>query len=511
MKKLFTLVCAAILSVSMFAAVDLTQGASFDFNALTADDFANLDESDENAYWKWNSNGYYGNTTKFAASTALDFQLNAAGDIIAGLEGLKFINNGAGKARIYVGTDKKPQKGLYFDSGSSKLVLPSLKADQVITITYANASDSEAGFTVTNADAEQNATTHTETLTVKADGDVTVTYASNKFYLLTINIAAWVAPTTYTVTYKANNGTEEEDIVDGEAKKVAECTFTAPTGKAFGSWNTKADGEGIAYAPGTKVESDLTLYAQWENLCAVTFNLQGHGDAVEAQSIKKGSKVTKPSDPFTLDDFVFDGWYKEAACENEWDFANDVVNVSTELFAKWRTACFETIYSLTGGIGSAEVTAATATVTEEALSMSDTNGRITLTPKSGAAFKNNDNIILIGTVGNSSRPFGVKIGSQTIQTTDVIPNDPEQATAGGSAKVQGFLSLTEDKATIAIGRAGGTTTTLTTCVIRREVECGGTALDNTDDVVKATKRIVNGQLIIEKNGEVYNVLGARVR
>lgn len=38
-----------------------------------------------------------------------------------------------------------------------------------------------------------------------------------------------------------------------------------------------------------------------------------------------------------------------------------------------------------------------------------------------------------------------------------------------------------------------------------------TALDNTADAVKATKRIVNGQLIIEKNGEVYNVLGARVR
>lgn len=38
-----------------------------------------------------------------------------------------------------------------------------------------------------------------------------------------------------------------------------------------------------------------------------------------------------------------------------------------------------------------------------------------------------------------------------------------------------------------------------------------TALDNTDAAVKATKVVRNGQLLIEKNGEVYNVLGARIR
>jgi len=42
-------------------------------------------------------------------------------------------------------------------------------------------------------------------------------------------------------------------------------------------------------------------------------------------------------------------------------------------------------------------------------------------------------------------------------------------------------------------------------------EAEATALDNTEASVKATKRIVNGMLLIEKNGEVYNVLGTRVR
>ena len=38
-----------------------------------------------------------------------------------------------------------------------------------------------------------------------------------------------------------------------------------------------------------------------------------------------------------------------------------------------------------------------------------------------------------------------------------------------------------------------------------------TALDNTEDSVKATKRIVNGKLLIEKNGVMYNAQGAVVR
>ena len=38
-----------------------------------------------------------------------------------------------------------------------------------------------------------------------------------------------------------------------------------------------------------------------------------------------------------------------------------------------------------------------------------------------------------------------------------------------------------------------------------------TALDNTHDEVKAIKRIENGQLVIEKNGKLYNALGQEIR
>ena len=38
-----------------------------------------------------------------------------------------------------------------------------------------------------------------------------------------------------------------------------------------------------------------------------------------------------------------------------------------------------------------------------------------------------------------------------------------------------------------------------------------TAIDNTDAAVKATKRVIDGVLFIEKNGVLYNAQGAIVK
>ena len=67
----------------------------------------------------------------------------------------------------------------------------------------------------------------------------------------------------------------------------------------------------------------------------VTFDLQGHGDAIEAQYLEANALVTAPTEPTTTDLFTFGGWYKEATCTNAWDFANDQVTAATTIFAKW--------------------------------------------------------------------------------------------------------------------------------------------------------------------------------
>ena len=71
-----------------------------------------------------------------------------------------------------------------------------------------------------------------------------------------------------------------------------------------------------------------------EDKFTVTFNVQGHGTAPASVEVEEGGKVTKPTDP-SADGWTFGGWFKEAACTNAWDFANDTVTANVTLYAKW--------------------------------------------------------------------------------------------------------------------------------------------------------------------------------
>ena len=71
-----------------------------------------------------------------------------------------------------------------------------------------------------------------------------------------------------------------------------------------------------------------------EEKFTVTFNVQGHGSAPASVEVDKGGKVTKPTDP-SAEGWTFGGWFKEAACTNAWDFANDTVTADVTLYAKW--------------------------------------------------------------------------------------------------------------------------------------------------------------------------------
>ena len=70
----------------------------------------------------------------------------------------------------------------------------------------------------------------------------------------------------YTVTYMANNGTEETAQQQGSTVVIASCDgFTVPEGMIFIGWNTEADGSGTDYDEALELTltEDLTLYAQW--------------------------------------------------------------------------------------------------------------------------------------------------------------------------------------------------------------------------------------------------------
>ena len=86
----------------------------------------------------------------------------------------------------------------------------------------------------------------------------------------------------------------------------------------------------------------------------------GDDTILPTQSVPENETIEQPENP-VKEGFVFDGWYKEPACENKWDFGNDTVTEDVTLYAKWAelayTICFEMqglgvqIPSVTAGSG----------------------------------------------------------------------------------------------------------------------------------------------------------------
>ena len=68
----------------------------------------------------------------------------------------------------------------------------------------------------------------------------------------------------------------------------------------------------------------------------VSFDVQGRGTApaVQTAAIWGGYRVMEPSAP-SAPGWTFGGWYKEAACTNEWDFTTDTVTGNMTLYAGW--------------------------------------------------------------------------------------------------------------------------------------------------------------------------------
>lgn len=79
----------------------------------------------------------------------------------------------------------------------------------------------------------------------------------------------------------------------------------------------------------------------------VTFNSNG-GSAVSPQTVAEDEKVTKPTNP-TREGYTFRAWYKEAALNTEWDFANDVVTSDITLYAGWSENSYEVSFESNGG------------------------------------------------------------------------------------------------------------------------------------------------------------------
>ena len=149
-----------------------------------------------------------------------------------------------------------------------------------------------------------------------------------------------VSYTIYALNYDANGGNGAPDsVVNCTGKFTVSDTVPTRDGYVFAGWNTAPDGSGANCAAGSEIEGNkdspaLTLYAQWNKLVTVSFDLCGHGGTnISSQTFVSGNKASEPTAP-KEDGWVFGGWYTEKGCQYRFSFDSAVTSDIT-LYAKW--------------------------------------------------------------------------------------------------------------------------------------------------------------------------------
>ena len=130
--------------------------------------------------------------------------------------------------------------------------------------------------------------------------------------------------------------------LNGKATKPADPTAE---GYVFRGWYTTAACT-TEFDFNTPIAADTTLYAKWDEIYTVTFNVGDHGTAPTAQTVENGGKATKPENP-TAKGWRFDGWYTDEKCTARYDF-DKAVTANTTLYAKW-TQLFTLTFETNGG------------------------------------------------------------------------------------------------------------------------------------------------------------------
>lgn len=334
------------------------------------------------------------------------------------------------------------------------------------------------------------------------------------------------------------------------------------TGYTFGGWYDNEECTGEAFDFSSEITEDLTLFAKWTiNSYDVTFNLQGHGDAIDAQTIDHNGLVNQPDAP-SAEYYTFGGWYKEAGCSNAWDFSEDKVTDDLILYAKWTRADLTlndnadnsdalmeyddetTNVHLTRTIISASfntlclpfaMTAAQVETyfgaecdIEELTRASYADGDLKLfftkrtaieagkpyliQPQSNVA----NPVIADVTIDNTARPIVFEGVTFTGTFSPIVLANSEDLlflgasntlymSSGGTMKgMRGYFQLTTLQAQAAARRSAR-------IVFHEEVATGIETVESQESKVESTKIMRDGQLYILRDGKTYNAQGALIK
>lgn len=174
-------------------------------------------------------------------------------------------------------------------------------------------------------------------------------FANDAVMETTTVYAKWIANanTAYKVAhYLEADGKyviRDTDELNGTTGSVVNAVARNYTGYTLDSTIRDTVASGKVTADGSLV---LKLFYR-KNFLNVTFDSNG-GTAVAPRTVKYGSLLGSAETPIR-EGYVFRGWYKESSLANLWNFAGEVVNDSTTLYAKWEPAMYTITLERNGG------------------------------------------------------------------------------------------------------------------------------------------------------------------
>jgi uncharacterized repeat protein (TIGR02543 family) len=172
-------------------------------------------------------------------------------------------------------------------------------------------------------------------------------FATDKVTDHTTLYAKWTI-NSYTVTFDADGGTAVPTQTINHFDKAVEPTPPTKTGHTFAGWYTDK-----TYATGYDFNNRIitgptTIYAKWTiNQYTVSFDSNG-GSAVAPVTTNYNTSIAAPPAP-TREGYTFNGWFKDAGFNDDWDFATDKVTDHTTLYAKWTINSYTVSFDVDGG------------------------------------------------------------------------------------------------------------------------------------------------------------------